>query len=84
MTLEEQSIPFTDTSEFKPLELTSYMNKPHVFKSREDFDSFVQKAKNETLDSLYRKVKSIWCKYIDADLVETKRHNEWSFYHLPE
>ena len=30
-------------------------------------EAFIQKAKNETLDTLYLKVKSIWIKYIDAD-----------------
>jgi hypothetical protein len=35
--------------------------------SKKDFESYVEKARGETLDSLYRKGKSIWLKYIDAD-----------------
>jgi hypothetical protein len=66
ITLEESLTP-DKPSELKPYELISYINKPYIFKSRQEFDDFIEKAKNETLDSLYRKVKSIWGKYIDAD-----------------
>ena len=43
------------------------MNKPYTFKSKDEFENFVQKAKTETLDSLYEKVKRMWTKYVDAD-----------------
>ena len=51
----------------RPLKALSYINKPYTFNSNEDVKSFIEKAKNETLDSLYRKVKSIWKRYVDAD-----------------
>ena len=42
-------------------------NRPYSFKNREEFDSYVQRAKNETLDSLFDKTFVMWKKYIDAD-----------------
>jgi hypothetical protein len=63
----EKSIPIDDTSECKPFELPAYLNEPYRFSSKKDFDSCIAKARGETLDSLYRKVKAIWSKYIDAD-----------------
>jgi hypothetical protein len=33
----------------------------------QDFEACIEKARGETLDSLYRKEKAIWLKYIDAD-----------------
>jgi hypothetical protein len=43
------------------------MSRTFNFKSAEALDQFIEKAKSETLDSLYKKVKAIWKKYIDAD-----------------
>jgi hypothetical protein len=64
----EESITLADeTTELRPYELMSYMNKPYIFRSNEEFESYLETAKKETLDSLYRKVKSIWRKYIDGD-----------------
>lgn len=51
----------------KPLDLISYINKPYRFKSEEEFWSYIEKAKQETTDSLYKKVKVIWKKYVDAN-----------------
>jgi hypothetical protein len=66
ITLKE-SIPITDKSEYKPLEESAYLNKPYRFESEDDFKLCVKKAKGETRDSIYRKVKAIWSRYIDAD-----------------
>jgi hypothetical protein len=66
ITLQE-SIQIDDTTILKPLELTSYINKPYTFKSEQEFNELVENTRGRTLDSLYRKVKSIWEKYIDAD-----------------
>lgn len=63
----KESIPISDTSEYKPFEQTAYLSEPYRFKSSQDFESCIEKARGETLESLYRKVKSIWLKYIDAD-----------------
>ena len=45
----------------------SCSNRPYSFKSKEDFDNYIEKARHETMDSLYRKALSVWSKYIDAD-----------------
>ncbi|MGC1134746.1 MAG: hypothetical protein WA941_18105, partial [Nitrososphaeraceae archaeon] len=42
-------------------------NRPYSFRNREEFDLCVQRAKNETLDSLFDKTLALWKKYIDAD-----------------
>jgi hypothetical protein len=51
----------------KPFESNMYMNKPYSFDSDEQVQEYINRAKNENLDTLYLKVKSIWKKYIDAD-----------------
>jgi hypothetical protein len=51
----------------KPLDLISYINKPYRFKSEEEFWSYIEKAKQETTVSLYKKVKVIWKKYVNAN-----------------
>lgn len=66
ITLEEL-IRVGDKSEYKPFEQSAYLNEPYRFNSKKDFERCVQDTRGETLDSLYRKVESIWLKYIDAD-----------------
>ena len=66
ITLEE-SIPIDDKNEYKPFERTAYLSEPYKFESIQHFKTCVEKARTESRDSLYRKVKSIWRKYIDAD-----------------
>jgi hypothetical protein len=51
----------------KPFESISYINRPYSFSSEAQLKEGIHKAKNESLDSVYKKVKSIWKKYIDAD-----------------
>lgn len=63
----EKSLSISETSEYRPFESTAYLNKPYIFKSKQDFESCVNKVRGETLDTLYSKVKSCWIKYIDAD-----------------
>jgi hypothetical protein len=65
----QESISYDTSSDglIKPLDSRSYINKPYTFKSKEEFDRLVEIARNITLDTLYRKVKSIWKKYVDAD-----------------
>jgi hypothetical protein len=55
---------------FMPPERMSYMNRPYVFKSEEDFRDAIEKAKTESIDNLYSEVKSIWKKYDFADDLE--------------
>ena len=63
----QDSIQLDDTIIIKPLELASYINKPYTFKSGQEFDELVEDTRGKNLDSLYRKVKSTWNKYVDAD-----------------
>jgi hypothetical protein len=63
----QDSIQVDETTVLRPLELISYINKPYIFKSEQEFFELVENTWNKNLDSLYRKVKSIWKKYIDAD-----------------
>jgi hypothetical protein len=63
----ERSIAIDDTNEYRPFESRAYLTKPYIFKSKQDFESCIKMARNETLDSSYRKVKAIWSKYVDAD-----------------
>jgi hypothetical protein len=63
----ETSIPIDDKREYKPFDVSSYLNQPYRFSSKKDFEQCIEKARRESLDSLYRKVKGIWTKYIDAD-----------------
>jgi hypothetical protein len=53
--------------DFSPPPATSYLNRAYVFKSREDFDTTVEKAKHETIDTLYLEVKKQWRKYSTDD-----------------
>jgi hypothetical protein len=65
----EVEIPLNDSKStvLRAHDISSYINKPYSFASVGDFEDYLQRARNENLDSLYRKVKSIWKKYIDAD-----------------
>jgi hypothetical protein len=57
----------TGRSEYRPFEPSAYLNKPYKFDSAQDFKLCVEKARVETPDTLYAKVKGICSKYIDAD-----------------
>jgi hypothetical protein len=65
ITIQDQCI-FLDKI-LKPLEPLSYVNKPYSFRSALEIEAHIKKEIPDTLDSLYRKVKSIWKKYVDAD-----------------
>jgi hypothetical protein len=52
----------------KPLPAEAYINKPYSFNSKLEYDAIVEEAKKHTsLDSIYKMVKPIWQKYVDAD-----------------
>lgn len=51
----------------KPLEASMYLNKPYSFDSKEELQAFIDSAQKASIDSLYRDIKKIWQKYIDAD-----------------
>jgi hypothetical protein len=62
----QDSIQIDETTILKPLELESYINKPYTFRSQQEFDELVENTRGRNLDGLYRNVKSIWEKYVDA------------------
>jgi hypothetical protein len=63
----EPSIATGERIEYRPFEPSAYLNKPYKFESAQDFKLCVEKARRETLVTLYRKNKEICSKYIDAD-----------------
>jgi hypothetical protein len=64
----QESIPLDETTILKPTESISYLNKPYIFESKDKFYQYVENGKNEAdLYSLFKQVKSIWKKYVDAD-----------------
>lgn len=65
ITLEESIEEYGET--FLPPTHRMYMSRPYVFKSKQEFDEMVERAKTETLDSFYTEVKSLWNKYSAAD-----------------
>jgi hypothetical protein len=61
-------IPLDEQTVLKPPEEMSYLNKPYSFESKEEFYEYIENIKNnEDLYSLFKQVKSIWKKYVDAD-----------------
>ena len=56
------------TTILKPTESISYLNKPYVFESKEEFYQYIEDAKNNNIMKvfihLFKQVKSIWKKYI--------------------
>lgn len=50
-----------------PIERPGYLNMPYAFASQDEIKQYVERARTETFDSLFSKVKAIWSKYIDGD-----------------
>lgn len=51
----------------KPIDRISYLNKEYSFNSLHEINQYVQRASDETFDSLFQKLKAVWRKYIDAN-----------------
>jgi hypothetical protein len=64
--LKEISLPDSNIV-LRPLDKISYLSVEYSFSSEEEINSYIERARKETLDSLYYKVKPIWKKYRDAD-----------------
>jgi hypothetical protein len=60
------NIIFTDMI-LNPPDRLSYLNKEYSFESEEEINNYIKRASNESLDTLYQEIKSIWKKYIDAE-----------------
>ena len=59
-----ESLSYSEDTRLVP-ELLS--NRPYSFKDKEEFYSCIEKAKTETLDSLFDNTMNKWRKFIDAD-----------------
>ena len=81
-----ESITLDETTVLKPPELISYLNKPYVFESEEEFYQYVENAKQqqyyESIYSLFKKVKSIWKKYVDAMTFIFLFVQQTQFFHI--
>jgi hypothetical protein len=53
--------------DIEPPDRIEYLSKEYSFQSEEEINQFIELAKNETLDSLFCKIKTILKKYIDID-----------------
>lgn len=63
-----EKIPLPDSDiMLHPIEEGSYLSKEYQFSSKEEIEKFIEKARRETLDTLFEKVKAVWAKYIDAE-----------------
>ena len=62
----KQKIELSDI-DLVPPERTEYLSKEYSFASFEEIQYFINLAKNETLDSLFNRVKIILKNYIDID-----------------
>jgi hypothetical protein len=51
----------------KPIEPSSYLNKEYSFRSLDEIKSYIDRARTETYDSLYQKVRTQWTRYIKGD-----------------
>jgi hypothetical protein len=68
ITLQDEIEPEgQDSIVIKPLDSMSHMSKAYRFTSVEGFQDLVKNIRTKDLDALYRTVKSVWKKYIDAD-----------------
>jgi hypothetical protein len=65
--IEIQSSLELDNETLRPYESSSYINLAYKFESEENLRECIQRAKEQTLDSLYRKNKAIWLNVIDGD-----------------
>jgi predicted ribosome-associated RNA-binding protein Tma20 len=50
-----------------PPSMEEYLHEPYDFRSKDDIVAFIQRARKETIFSLYEKGKSIVSKYIDQE-----------------
>jgi hypothetical protein len=53
--------------DIRPPDRIEYLSKEYSFHSEEEINHFIALAKNETLDSLFKTIKSILKKYIEID-----------------
>lgn len=56
-----------DDKTLLPMPLEGHVTKPYVFDSADQLWQIVEKCRTMTLHSIYKDVKNIWRKYIDAE-----------------
>jgi hypothetical protein len=61
------SVEPSEIETLRPPGVSGYINMPHRFDSETHLRECIENTKKETLDSLFRKNKAIWRKYVDAD-----------------
>lgn len=57
----------TDNMVIVPHSKREYLSKEYAFSSIEEIRSYVKRAKRETMNTLFVKVKNVWKKYFDID-----------------
>jgi len=62
-----ENILLPDGRVLQPWEIGTYLSKEYEFTSEEEINSYITRAQNENLDTLYNRSKSFWIKYQDAD-----------------
>lgn len=56
-----------ETITLLPPSISSCLSKEYVFSSKSEIESYIQRAKKQTMDSLFYQVKGMWKKYFDID-----------------
>jgi hypothetical protein len=56
-----------ETITLLPPSISAYLSKEYVFSSAREIESYIQRAKTQTMDSLFYQVKGIWKKYFDVE-----------------
>ena len=62
-----ETIQINDQILIVPPDKSSYLSKEYIFSSKEEIKQYIKRAKKETLDSLFKKVRNTWGKYLDID-----------------
>ena len=60
-----------------------YPYTPYEFESKEEIESYIQKAKTITVDDIYNKCKSIFLKYVDQDknvIILVTADSIWTYF----
>lgn len=72
LSLSSEEISLTESIEVDDILLvppsrTNYLSKEYSYSSEDEIKSYTKRAKKESVDSLYQKIKKIWKKYLDID-----------------
>ena len=62
-----ERIEIDDYQIIEPVRVSDNLSKPYIFSSVEEIIQYIKRAEQETLDSLYTKVKEKWRLFFDID-----------------